>query len=127
MTPTLTPAGGLATGLGELVGGALAEEDGGLVSLQIALTPCALPLELLELLLPLPPEEHAARVRRTAEPTAAKEYVEERMASAFPAGGITTRKARPQRSFARETYSRRTSWNKAFTGAWQGSPPWVST
>ena len=96
MTPTLTPAGGLATGLGDVVGGALADDAGGLVSLQRALTPSLLPLELLPLLL-LPFEEQAARVRTTAEPTAASEDVEMRMACAFPAGGIATGNGEPRK------------------------------
>jgi hypothetical protein len=81
----------LATGLGEAVGGALADDFGGLVSLQVALMPCALPPEFPLLLLPLPLEEQAASVSTTAEPSAAREYVVDvRMARAFPAGGIAT-------------------------------------
>jgi hypothetical protein len=61
---------------GALLGGALAEDFGGLVSLQIALTFLLLPPELLEELpelpeLLLPPLLHAARARVAAAPSAA--------------------------------------------------------
>jgi hypothetical protein len=67
----------LGTGLGVDVGGALAEDFGGLVSLQTALTCCdALPEEP-ELPLPPPlPEEQPARARTTMLPIAARGAME---------------------------------------------------
>jgi hypothetical protein len=73
ITPTMPVAFG--TGLGGLVGGGGAEGDGGLVSLQIALTVPAAPLDEPDAALLLP-ELQAARVRTAAVPIAASGNVE---------------------------------------------------
>src|SRR3954453_12105505 len=62
----------LATGLGGAGGGALAEDAGGWVSLQMALTFRALPADPLEVLVP---GLQAARVRTAMLAIAAKETV----------------------------------------------------
>jgi hypothetical protein len=70
----------LAIGLGAVVGGALADDFGGLLSLQTALTfllPDAEPEALLLLL--FPPELHAARARAATEPITAVDRVFVRM------------------------------------------------
>src|SRR4051794_35959564 len=65
----------LVTGLGGVVGGALAEDFGGLVNLQTALT-CCDPLPDEPELPPPLPEEQAARARTATLPIAAKDAME---------------------------------------------------
>jgi hypothetical protein len=75
----------LVTGLGAPEDGALAADLGGLVSSHFVLTPLALPLDPLELLLlPLLLDPHAVKARTAAEATAAMDRVELRIVAPFP-------------------------------------------
>src|SRR5690349_15720178 len=93
-------------GLGGVVGGALAEDFGGLVSLQMALTFLLPEPELEELLLLLlPPELHAARARAATDRVTAVDRVFLRMSErlSFEPRSATAVAARG-RLFAAGTY-----------------------